>query len=40
MDQLKQDFLLGFQEGWGSFWSPFAGLCGAIAKTWRNRFGS
>jgi len=37
MDKLKQEFLLGFKEGWTAFWSPFAGLCRAISATWHRR---
>lgn len=34
MNKLKHEFEIGFKEGWGSFWSPFVGLCQAIAATW------
>lgn len=35
MIKLSKEFLTGFEEGWGSFWSPFTGLCKALAATWR-----
>lgn len=35
MDKLKQEFLLGFKEGWSAFWSPFSGLHQSISATWR-----
>lgn len=35
MNKLKQEFLLGFKEGWAAFWSPFVGLYRTISATWR-----
>lgn len=34
MNTLIQEFKVGFDEGWNSFWSPFVGLYKAIAATW------
>jgi len=34
MDKLKEEFQLGFKEGWSGFWSPFTGLFKAIRATW------
>lgn len=34
MGKLKHEFMVGFEEGWSSFWSPFVGLYKAIAATW------
>ena len=37
--RLKQEFLMGFHEGWETFWSPFRALWHSILKTWRNHIG-
>lgn len=40
MNKLKQEFLIGFGEGWSAFWSPFVGLYKAIAATWHRHVNS
>jgi hypothetical protein len=35
MDSLKREFVLGFNEGWKEFWSPFVALYRALATTWK-----
>jgi hypothetical protein len=35
MIELRDQFILGFHEGWQTFWSPFTGLWTALSKPWR-----
>jgi hypothetical protein len=35
MNQLRDQFILGFHDGWQTFWSPFTGLWKALCKPWR-----
>lgn len=40
MDKLKHESVIGFREGWLTFWSPFVSLYEAIAATWQRHLGS
>ena len=40
IDRLKEEFLLGYREGWRNFWSPFTGLWRALQDSWRTHVGS
>jgi len=40
IDRLKEEFLLGYREGWRNFWSPFTGLWRALQDSWRSHVGS
>ncbi len=40
MDKMKQEFLLGFEEGWTAFWSPFTGLYRSLSATWHRHIGA
>jgi len=40
IDRLKEEFVLGYREGWRNFWSPFTGLFRALQDTWRTHVGS
>ena len=33
---LKEHFLMGYREGWRTFWSPFTGLWQSLKQTWRD----
>jgi hypothetical protein len=35
MSRLKQEFVLGYREGWEIFWSPFTGLWRSLVRDWR-----
>lgn len=35
MAELKREFLIGFSEGWESFWSPFVGLFNSLQVSWK-----
>lgn len=35
MNKLREQFVLGFRDGWQAFWSPFTGLWRALSKPWR-----
>lgn len=35
MTKLREQFMLGFSDGWRTFWSPFTGLWRALSKPWR-----
>jgi hypothetical protein len=35
MKTLKDEFLIGFHEGWFIFWSPFVGFARAVSAVWK-----
>ena len=38
--RVKEEFLLGYREGWRNFWSPFTGLWRALQDSWHTHVGS
>lgn len=38
-DEIKKEFLIGFYEGWATFWSPFISLWKVFGNTWNKHVG-
>jgi len=38
IDRLKQEFLIGYRNGWNAYWSLFVELWRAAAGWWRTHF--